>query len=275
MTTDAAAPTPIKRLLVANRSRNRHPRVPRGGGTRHPTVAIYAEEDKLSLHRFKADEAYLIGRARRMGSAARGLSLDRRGHPRRARRRRSTPSIPATAFCRKARNSPRPAPRPASSSSARRPQTMRTLGNKVAARNLAVVGRRAGDAGDRRRCPTTPRRSSASPREVGYPVMLKASWGGGGRGMRPIESEDRLLEAVLRGQARGQGRVRQGRSLSRKAGAPRAPCRGADPRRRARQSGASVRARLLDPAPQPEGDRARAGALSRRRDARSASAKRR
>src|SRR6202012_944348 len=34
-------------------------------------------------------------------------------------------------------------------------------------------------------------------REVGYPVMLKASWGGGGRGMRPIESEAALLDAVF------------------------------------------------------------------------------
>jgi pyruvate carboxylase len=33
-------------------------------------------------------------------------------------------------------------------------------------------------------------------REVGYPVMLKACWGGGGRGMRPIESDDKLGDAV-------------------------------------------------------------------------------
>ena len=32
--------------------------------------------------------------------------------------------------------------------------------------------------------------------EVGYPVMLKASWGGGGRGMRPIEREAQLIDAV-------------------------------------------------------------------------------
>ena len=49
--------------------------------------------------------------------------------------------------------------------------------------------------------------------------MLKASWGGGGRGMRPIESEDKLLDAVHDGQARGQGRLRQGRGLPREAGA--------------------------------------------------------
>ena len=35
--------------------------------------------------------------------------------------------------------------------------------------------------------------------EVGYPLMLKASWGGGGRGMRPIFSEDEVEEKVLEG----------------------------------------------------------------------------
>ena len=34
---------------------------------------------------------------------------------------------------------------------------------------------------------------------VGYPLMLKASWGGGGRGMRPIYSEDEIEEKVLEG----------------------------------------------------------------------------
>ena len=52
---------PIKRLLVANRSEIaiRVFRAATELGIR--TVAIYAEEDKLSLHRFKADEAYHLG----------------------------------------------------------------------------------------------------------------------------------------------------------------------------------------------------------------------
>ena len=54
--------TPIKKLLVANRSeiairvfRSAHEL-----GIR--TVAIYAHEDRFALHRFKADEAYVVGR---------------------------------------------------------------------------------------------------------------------------------------------------------------------------------------------------------------------
>src|SRR3954451_14870926 len=52
---------PPKKLLVANRSEIaiRVFRAATEVGLR--TVAIYAQEDRLSVHRFKADEAYLIG----------------------------------------------------------------------------------------------------------------------------------------------------------------------------------------------------------------------
>ena len=68
---------------------------------------------------------------------------------------------------------------------------MRTLGNKVAARNAAIAAR----------VPVMPATGvlpadiaqvKVLAAEVGYPLMLKASWGGGGRGMRVIESEAEL-----------------------------------------------------------------------------------
>ena len=62
MTTDAAAATPIKRLMVANRSEIAIRVFRAAAELGIQTIAIYAEEDKLSLHRFKSDEAYLIGR---------------------------------------------------------------------------------------------------------------------------------------------------------------------------------------------------------------------
>ncbi len=72
---------------------------------------------------------------------------------------------------------------------------MRTLGNKVSARNLAVsCGAPVMPATPP--LPDDPEEIKRLAREIGYPVMLKASWGGGGRGMRPIESEETLLDAV-------------------------------------------------------------------------------
>jgi pyruvate carboxylase len=72
---------------------------------------------------------------------------------------------------------------------------MRRLGNKVMARNLAVS---AGVPV----MPATPplpnddAETLRMAREVGFPVMLKASWGGGGRGMRVVETEKELPEMV-------------------------------------------------------------------------------
>jgi pyruvate carboxylase len=55
---------PIKKILVANRSEIAI-RVFRAANELNiKTVACYAEEDKLALHRFKADEAYLIGKGK-------------------------------------------------------------------------------------------------------------------------------------------------------------------------------------------------------------------
>ena len=78
------------------------------------------------------------------------------------------------------------------------PDVMRALGNKVSARNMAV---KAG-------VPVMPATGplpedldacAALAEDIGYPVMLKASWGGGGRGMRVIESAEKLHEQVSAG----------------------------------------------------------------------------
>src|SRR5436853_4097446 len=64
----------FKKLLVANRSEIaiRVFRAATELGLR--TVAIYAQEDRLSVHRFKADEAYLIGQGK--GPVAAYLDID-------------------------------------------------------------------------------------------------------------------------------------------------------------------------------------------------------
>ena len=75
------------------------------------------------------------------------------------------------------------------------PETMRRLGNKVAARNLAVeVGVPVVPATEPLPDDMETVRQMAA--EIGFPVMLKASWGGGGRGMRVIRSEGDLAREV-------------------------------------------------------------------------------
>ncbi|MEM7030614.1 MAG: pyruvate carboxylase, partial [Chloroflexota bacterium] len=77
-------------------------------------------------------------------------------------------------------------------------ETMRLLGDKASARKVAIA------AG----VPVVPATEvlpddmaevHRMAEEIGYPLMLKASWGGGGRGMRPIMGPDELESMVLEG----------------------------------------------------------------------------
>ncbi|MGD9512198.1 MAG: pyruvate carboxylase, partial [Geminicoccaceae bacterium] len=187
----AAFPDRIRRLLVANRSEIAIRVFRAATELGIQTVAIYAEEDKLSLHRFKADEAYQVGK----GKGPLDAYLDIEEVIRVAQIHEIDAIHPGYGFL---SESPEFAEACAAAGIifiGPTPETMRRLGNKVAARNLAVsVGTPVMPATDP--LPDDPEAIRRLAAEVGYPVMLKASWGGGGRGMRPIEREEQLVDAV-------------------------------------------------------------------------------
>ena len=149
------------------------------------------------------------------------------------------------------------------------PDTMRRLGNKVAARDLAsAAGVPVMPATDP--LPDDPRSWKRLAEEIGYPLMLKASWGGGGRGMRVIRDEAALVRDVT--EAKREAKAAFGKDevylekLVERARHIEVQILGDT----ARQPRAPLRARLLDPAPPPEGRGARAGALPDRGAARGA-----
>src|SRR5450631_521456 len=184
----------IRRLLVANRSeiaiRVFRAATELGIGT----LAIFAEEDKLSLHRFKADEAYQVGAGK--GALEGYLSIEE--VIRVAKEAKADAIHPGYGFLSESPEFAEACAEAGIIFIGPSPQTMRDLGNKVAARNLAIsCGVPVMPATPP--LPDDPEEVKRLAREIGYPVMLKASWGGGGRGMRPIESEDKLLDAVMSG----------------------------------------------------------------------------
>ncbi len=187
----------IRQLLVANRSEIAI-RVFRAATELDiETVAIYAEEDKLSLHRFKADEAYIVGRGphleRPMGPLESYLSIPE--IIRVAKLARADAIHPGYGFLSESPELAEACAKAGVIFIGPDPKTLRTLGNKVDARNLASsIGVPVMPATDP--LPTVPDTILAAAAKIGYPLMLKASWGGGGRGMRPILDEKTLIDSV-------------------------------------------------------------------------------
>ncbi len=175
--------TRIHALLVANRSEIaiRVMRAASELGIR--TVAIYSHEDRFALHRFKADESYLVGAGRKPLQAY----LDIEDIIRIARAARVDAIHPGYGFLSESPEFSRACAAAGIRFVGPSPQVMTTLGNKVAARRAAV------EAGVPVMPATGPLPEAIDDcqqlaQQVGYPLMLKASWGGGGRGMRVIES---------------------------------------------------------------------------------------
>ncbi|HNB89967.1 MAG TPA: biotin carboxylase N-terminal domain-containing protein, partial [Plasticicumulans sp.] len=178
------SPRKVRKLLVANRSEIAIRAMRAAAELGIATVAIYSEEDRFALHRFKADESYRVGQGRKPIQAY----LDIDDILRVAKEAGADAIHPGYGFLSENPDFAEACAQNGILFIGPSPEVMRTLGNKVAARNAAVA------AG----VPVMPA-TGPLPRDldevkkmaaaIGFPFMLKASWGGGGRGMRVIETE--------------------------------------------------------------------------------------
>ncbi len=188
---------PISKILVANRSEIAIRVFRAANELGLKTVAIWAEEDKLALHRFKADESYQVGRgphlSRDLGPIESYLSIDE--VIRVAKLAGADAIHPGYGLLSESPEFAEACAAAGITFIGPKPETMRQLGNKVAARNLAIsIGVPVVPATDP--LPDDMAEVARMAEAIGYPVMLKASWGGGGRGMRAIRDPKDLAREV-------------------------------------------------------------------------------
>ncbi len=187
----------MKKLLVANRSEIAIRVMRAASELGLNTVAVYSYEDRFSLHRFKADEAYRVG-------------PEHGGEP--VKSYLNIPALmdiavqngvdaihPGYGFLSENPDFARACQEHGIAFVGPKPEHLDMLGDKTAAKRIA----------DRANVPTVPgsARALSDPKKVreeagkvGYPLILKASFGGGGRGMRVVREEGELEEKLAEAQ---------------------------------------------------------------------------
>ena len=156
------------------------------------TVAVYTKEDRLSLHRYKADEAYLIG----VGKGPVEAYLDIDGIIEVAVRSGSDAIHPGYGFLSESSAFAEACERAGITFIGPSSEHLHLFGDKVIAREVAQAAGIPVVPGTPGPVDLAGARDFAA--QSGYPVMLKATSGGGGRGMRVVANEDDLVKAYTR-----------------------------------------------------------------------------
>src|SRR5258706_1020449 len=155
------------------------------------TVAVYAQEDRFSIHRFKADEAYQLGRSK--GPVAAYLDIE--GIIALAKETGVEAIHPGYGFLSENAEFARACAKAGITFVGPRPDLLEMMGDKTAARSLA----------QRINVPTLPGTEQAISdrdealkvaRDIGFPLIIKAAFGGGGRGMRVVQKSGDLTRLL-------------------------------------------------------------------------------
>src|SRR5882724_7675937 len=190
---------PFKKLLAANRSEIaiRIFRASTELGLR--TVAIYAQADRFCLHRFKADEAYLVGQDK--GAVAAYLDID--AIVTLAKEKEVDAIHPGYGFLSENADFARACAKAGITFVGPRPELLDMMGDKTAARALA----------QKINIPVLPGTETAisdrdealkTAREIGFPLIIKAAFGGGGRGMRVVHKASDLASLLDEAQSEAE-----------------------------------------------------------------------
>ncbi|WVO22462.1 pyruvate carboxylase [Cryptococcus decagattii] len=184
---------PLKKLLVANRGEI----AIRVFRTAHElamsTVAIYSHEDRMGAHRYKSDESYLVGKG--MSPVAAYLAQD--DIVRIALEHEVDMIHPGYGFLSENAEFAKKVEDAGIAFIGPRPETIDALGDKTKARTLAI---KTGVPV----VPGTPGpvesydKAAEFIEKYGFPVIIKAAMGGGGRGMRVVRDQESFKESFER-----------------------------------------------------------------------------
>ena len=224
----------FRTLLIANRGEIacRVIRSARAMGLR--TVAVYSEADRDAMHVAMADEAVLLGPARARDSY---LNIERVIEA--ARQTGAEAVHPGYGFLSENAEFAQACLDAGLVFVGPTAEMMTAMGSKSGSKALmekAGVPLVPGYHGEAQDEATLAKAAD----KIGFPVLVKASAGGGGRGMRVVNSAGELVGGDRQRQARGQGGVRRRPHADRKIRAEPAPYRGADHRRQPWQSAVAL-----------------------------------
>ncbi len=162
------------------------------------TVAIYSKEDTLALHRYKADEAYLVGEDKGPIEAY----LDIPSIIEIAKRHDCDAIHPGYGFLSENADFARACAEAGIIFIGPKAEHLEVFGDKVAARKIAIAAGVPVVPGSEGEVTVKEAREFANTH--GYPLILKATSGGGGRGMRVVTSDAQLEEAFNRASSEAQ-----------------------------------------------------------------------
>ena len=181
----------IKKLLVANRGEIAIRIFRAASELEIPTVAIYSYEDRFSLHRYKADEAYQVGK----NDEPLKPYLNIEYIIQTAKACGANAIHPGYGFLSENVQLAKRCAEEGILFVGPRPEVMEQLGDKLAAKRLAKkagvpvidsIETQLDDVG----------KILPQVQQMGYPVMIKAVSGGGGIGIRIVNNEEELLQAI-------------------------------------------------------------------------------
>lgn len=151
------------------------------------TVSIFAEEDRFSIHRFKADEAYQLDSSK--GPV--GAYLDVEGIVALAKQKGVTMIHPGYGFLSENAAFARACAREDIIFVGPSPDLLENMGDKTAARALAHSFHVPTLPGTEEPV-SDPQEAVKIAKTIGFPLIIKAAFGGGGRGMRVVETPEQL-----------------------------------------------------------------------------------